>query len=163
MRNLQNNFKKKSFKFYTETQAKTDNIKADKFMKLSINQYTPGIPDERVTTQEVYKQIESNAGGRLTITTVKATVTTTERTLTSAGEIDVVITDTSGKNLFADHFVTENIIKTQFSTYKGDSRAVDGGFLGMKKDPGTVSQLEPFLKRVGLDLDYKLRQYFNQL
>ena len=159
MRNLQNNFKKKSIKFYTEEQAKTENISAHQFMKLSVDHYNPGMPVDVQTIAEVAKQVGSYGG---TTATVRATVTTTVRTIYTTGVVDVIITDSTGKNVYADNFVAENILKNQWSTFVGDSRAVEDPF-GMKKDPGTMSQLEPFLKKVSYELDYRLKKHFNNL
>lgn len=165
MRNLQHNFKNKELKFFTEAQAKADGIKADQFLKLSVDQFTPGAPMEIVNVEQLSKTIETgrNSQGIPTYSTVRATLTITERTSIAQGDIDVQITDSAGKNLFKDHFVSENTIKTTFYNIKGDSRAMDGSFLGLKKDPGQISQLEPFLKQVSNELDYKLKMYYNDL
>jgi hypothetical protein len=163
LRNLQHDYKKRNIRFFTEEQAKSEKIHADQFLKISIDQFLPGLPIENVTVEQVSKTISTGTDSRGFPTTqiVRATVSTTERILTAEGEIDIIIADSSGKNLFKDHFLTENVIKVQFVNVKGDSRAMDGSFLGFKKDPGAVSQLEPFLKAVWLDVDRKLKQHFS--
>ena len=154
LRNLQNNYKKKPIKFFTEEQAKSEKITAHQFLKLSVDHYNEGIPLDNVTTQEVTKQLANSIA--------RATITTTTRTIITTGVVDAIITDSSGKNLYTDNFSVENVIKRQWSKVSGDSRALDNPF-GIVRDPGVISQLEPFLKKASMDLDNKLRKYFNEL
>ena len=158
MRNLQNNFKKRSIKFYTEEQAKSEKIDAHQFLKLSVDHYNEGMPVDNNTTQEVTKQLGSGTNTY----TVRATITTTTRTIITNGVVDAIITDSTGKKLFTENFAVENVIKNQWSKVTGDSRAVDNPF-GINRDPGTIPQLEPFLKKVSYELDYRLKKHFNNL
>jgi hypothetical protein len=154
LRNLQNNYKKRPVKFFTEEQAKSEKITAHQYLKLSVDHYNEGFPLDNVTTQEVTKQLAN--------TIARATVTTTTRTIITTGVVDVIITDSTGKNLYTDNFAVENVIKKQWTKVSGDERALDNNY-GIVRDPGVISQLEPFLKKAGIDLDNKLRKYFNEL
>ena len=100
--------------------------------------------------------------------TVKAKITTTQRTLLSEGDLMIAIRDLKGLVVWSDRFTGEHRWKTEFATYSGDERALsDSDKAALNKSteytmPRQEQIMEELFKQIQNDLSYRLRNYYSR-
>jgi hypothetical protein len=114
-------------KFYTEWDARRDNVKPDWVVNLVLRNIDIPRPQTNTTQRNVSKQIEigKDTTGRIIYQTVYATIFVSRQWITARGDMDVNITDANTRR-----FITSNSYNDDFSwqqetaTYSGDNRAL---------------------------------------
>lgn len=101
--------------------------------------------------------------------TVYATITTTQRTLVSDGELYLFLRDPQGRTLWTDRFTGEHRWQTSFATYTADERALsesDKALPNGNNNRQRVSSEEEITgklyRQIQSDLSYGLRNYFSR-
>lgn len=173
IRTLSYNMNNDFIRFYSEFEARNQNIEPDQIMELNLSRISIGQPNDAKTTREVSKEVvmkeivyKTDSVGKQ-YGTVKATITTIKRTLLSQGDLYITVRDTKGRVLWNDRFTGEHKWQTEFSTYTGDERALsdtDKKLLNQTAPtPPTEDQIMPeLLKQIQSDLSYRLRNYYTK-
>ncbi|GAB2840297.1 hypothetical protein [Ferruginibacter profundus] len=115
-------------KFYTDWEARRDNIKPDWVVDLTLRNMNIPRPTSYTYSRNVSKQIENgrDTSGKTKYQTVSATINITKQSFTARGQMDVNITDVNRRksisyNSYSDDYRWEE----EHATYTGDSRALD--------------------------------------
>jgi len=173
IRTLSYNMNNDFIRFYSEFEARNQNIEPDQIMELNLSRISIGQPNDNKTTREVSKDVvtkeivyKTDSVGKQ-YSTVKAIITTTKRTLLSQGDLYITVRDTKGRVIWNDRFTGEHKWQTEFSTYTGDERALsdaDKKLLNQTAPtPPTEDQIMPeLLKQIQSDLSYRLRNYYTK-
>ena len=127
---LQNNSCNEFVKFYSSVEAQRQNIIPDEYVETHFTQINLGRFNDSYSTKEVSKDVvvkETVYKPDSVIQQygkVKATITTTQRTIYSEGIMTISIRNRAGLGLVNEKLVGTNSWTTQFSTYTGDERAL---------------------------------------
>ena len=173
IRNLRYNFNNEFIKFYSEWDARSENIQPDEVMEIRMGRMEIGRPYDRTETRNVSKEVVTREIVYKPDSVVKqysrvhAQVRTTHRTTVSTGEIYVTTRDTKGRILWSDIFRGEHKFETQFTTYSGDQRALDGSERINNRDnanyaPQEEEVYEYILRDMQRDMNYRLKNYYNR-
>ena len=172
LRTLSYNMNNEFVKFYTEFEARSNDIEADQVMELNLSQISIGQPYDNQSTREVSKEvvvkeivykpdsIVKQYG------TVRARITSTKRTLLSQGDLFITVRDTKGREIWNDRFTGEHKWQTEFASYTGDERALsdsDRSLLNQNNNynpPSEEQILEELLRQIQNDLTYRLKNYY---
>ena len=125
-----NNSSYRNVRFYTETDARMQNLRADKIVNLSFsNLYIGSIYTDNYAINRS-KQIQTGETKsnppQPVYETVKATVQVTRRVLQSNASLECRIYDwASGNNILFDRFPDNYVWKYETARYTGDSRALE--------------------------------------
>lgn len=114
-------------RFYTEWEARRDNIKPDWVVDLTLRNFDIPRPANYNYTQNRSKQIEigKDTAGRPVYQTVYATLNIQRQSLTARGQMDINITEVATrKNITYDNFSDTYDWQQEVATYSGDSRAL---------------------------------------
>jgi hypothetical protein len=174
VRTLSNNMNNDFVKFYSENEARTNDIIPDQVMELNLSRISMGQPNDTKTTREVSKQVVvkeivfKEDSVKKEYATVKANIITTKRTLTSQGDLFITVRDTKGRTIWNDRFTGQHKWESQFTSYTGDERALtdsDKNSLDQKTNstpPNDDQIMEELLKQIQNDLSYRLRNYYTK-
>jgi hypothetical protein len=161
-------------KFFSEGEARTKAIEPDQTLELNLGRITIGQPYDNQNSREVSKEVvvkETVYRPDSVVkqyATVKARVTTTERTLLSEGEMIMTVRDPKGKVVWNDRFSGDHRWKTEFATYTGDERALsdsDKNLLNRNTNnnqPREEDILEELFQEIRNGLSNRLRTYYNR-
>jgi hypothetical protein len=114
-------------KFYTEWEARRDNIKPDWVVDLVLRNLDIPRPQTSTSQRNVSKQIEAgrDTAGRIIYQTVYATMYINRQNFVARGEMDVNITDASTRRYITSGSYNDDYSWLQeTATYSGDSRAL---------------------------------------
>ncbi|MBP6430266.1 MAG: hypothetical protein KA319_00690 [Ferruginibacter sp.] len=114
-------------KFYTEWEARRDNVKPDWVVNLVLRNLDIPRPQTTTTQRNVSKQIEAgrDTAGRVIYQTVYATIYTNRQSFIARGEMDVNITDANTRRYITSGSYNDDYSWLQeTATYSGDSRAL---------------------------------------
>lgn len=115
-------------KFYTDWEARRDNIKPDWVVDLTLRNMNIPRPTAYTYSRNVNKQIENgrDSSGKTMYQTVYATINITRQSFTARGQVDVNITDiASRKSISFNSYSDDYRWEEEHATYTGDSRALD--------------------------------------
>jgi hypothetical protein len=115
-------------KFFTEWEARRDNVQPDWTVDLTLRNMDIPRPTTYNYTRNVSKQIENgkDTSGRTVFQTVNATVHISRQSFTARGQMDVNITDVrSHKNISYNNYSEDYSWQDEQASYSGDSRALD--------------------------------------
>lgn len=115
-------------KFYTEWEARRDNVQPDWVVDLTLRNMNIPRPTTYNYSRNVNKQIEAgrDSSGKTIYKTVYATLNISKQSFTARGQMDVNITDvTSRKNISYNTYSDDYRWEEENATYTGDSRALD--------------------------------------
>jgi hypothetical protein len=130
LRSLQNNTGNEFVKIYSSADAQKLNIIPDEFIEMHFTQINLGKIDDNYSTKEVsrdvvVKEIVYKPDSVVQqFGKVKATITTTKRTIYSEGILTVSGRNNRGLTLWNDKVVGSHSWTTEFSAYTGDERAL---------------------------------------
>jgi len=119
-------------KFYTEWEARRDNIQPDWVVDLTLRNMDIPRPTNYTYSRNVSKQIESgrDTSGKTIYQTVYATINITKQSFTARGQMDVNITDVvSRKNISHNTYNEDYRWEQERATYTGDRRALSSNDL----------------------------------
>ena len=115
-------------KFYTEWEARRDNVQPDWVVELTLRNMNIPRPTTYNYSRNVNKQIEAgkDSSGKTIYKTVYATLNISKQSFTARGQMDVNITDvTSRKNISYNTYSDDYRWEEENATYTGDSRALN--------------------------------------
>lgn len=159
-------------RFYTDFDARAQQVAPDQVMELSFSRITIGRPYDKKSTREVSKEVVSKEtvykkdSVVKEYTTIKARITTTQRTLLSQGDLFITVRDPQGQIIWSDRFTGEHKWQTQFSSYTGDERALEEadkkqlGEGAHDRQPSDDEILDALISQIRSDLYYRLRNYY---
>jgi tetratricopeptide (TPR) repeat protein len=180
MRTLAYNMNNDFVKLYSESDARSRDIRPDQVMELSLGRITIGEPYDKRQTREVSKQVvvketvyKTGKGGADSVVkeygTVRARITTVNRTLVSRGELYIVLRDPPGRIIWNDNFTGEHQWQTSFTTFTGDERALsetDRRDLDSRTTsrnlPSEEAIVNDVLRQIQNDLSYRVRNYYSR-
>lgn len=117
-------------KFYTEWEARRDNVQPDWVVDLTLRNMDIPRPSTYNYTRNVSQQVETgrDSSGKATYQTVYATMNITRRSFTATAEMTVNITDIATRRN-VDYYTSRDDYNWQveYATYTGDSRALHAG------------------------------------
>ena len=114
-------------KFYTEWEARRDNVQPDWVVDLTLRNMDIPRPTAYNYSRNVSQQVEAgrDTSGKTIYKTVYATINISKQSFTARGQMDVNITDAASRrnisyNTYSDDYRWEE----EHATYSGDSRAL---------------------------------------
>jgi hypothetical protein len=114
--------------FYTEWEARRDNVQPDWVVDLTLRNMDIPRPNTYNYTRNVNKQIEAgrDTSGKIIYQTVYATVNIVKQSFTARAQMDVNITDAvSRRNITYNTYSDDYRWEQEYATYTGDRRALD--------------------------------------
>lgn len=127
VRELSNNNNRYAARFYTDWQARRDNVKPDWVIDLRLRNMDIPQPMRTTYRRNVSKQIEvgRDTAGRIKYETVYAAVNITKTSFTARADMEVSIKDViSGKNISYNNYRDDYRWEQESANYSGDSRAL---------------------------------------
>ncbi|MGZ5222426.1 MAG: hypothetical protein ACXWC7_20225, partial [Chitinophagaceae bacterium] len=175
IRSLANNMSNDFVKFFTEWELRNDNTEPDQVLEMNLGRIRIGQPiDQRnrreVSKQVVIKEIVYKPDSVVKeYGTVRATITTTKRTLLSEGDLYLSMKDPRGRMLWNDRFTGQHRWQTEFTNYTGDERALSESDKALinkntnQNPPREDDIMEELYRQIQNDLSYRLRNYFSRI
>lgn len=172
IRNLQNNSGNEFVNFYSPADAQRSNIVADEivethFSQINIGRIKDNYVDREISKDVVVKEIVYKPDSVVKqYAKVKAKITTTQRTMYSEANLNVIIHDNNGKVIWTDNVNGSESWSTEFSSYNGDERALsDDDKKNINKnrdDPPREEEIISCIKEsVYKDFVTRLRNYYS--
>lgn len=127
VRELGNNSKRYAARFYTEWEARRDNIQPDWVIDLRLRNMDIPQPFRNTYQRNASKQVEvgRDTSGNVQYRTVYATVNITRMSFTARADMEVTIKDvTTGKNISYNSYRDDYRWEQESANYTGDSRAL---------------------------------------
>jgi hypothetical protein len=127
VRELGRNNNRYPARFYTDWEARRDNVKPDWVVDLTLRNIDMPYPSEYKYSRNAETQVEygSDSSGRPLYKTVYTTVNITRRSFTARGQIDININDVNTRRNISYNTVREDYYwQDEAATYTGDSRAL---------------------------------------
>jgi tetratricopeptide (TPR) repeat protein len=173
IRNLKNNSGNQFVKFFSAAEARSLNIRIDnyaemQFMNINIGGFYDIKKTREVSQKVVTKEIVYKPDSIVKVySTVKAKITTTQRSMHSEGSILVTVRDAAGIRLWSDVLRSNDDWYTEFTTYTGDERALsdsDKQLVNRKEErpPSEDEIINCMTEEMNNSLPYKIRDYFNR-
>jgi hypothetical protein len=174
VRTLSSNMNNDFVRFYSEYEARSNDVIPDQVMELNLSRISIGQPNDTKTSKEVSKQVVvkeivfKEDSVKKEYATVKANLITTKRTLTSQGDLFITVRDTKGRTIWNDRFTGQHKWETQFVSYTGDERALsdsDKTSLNQNNNsnpPNEDQIMDELLRQIQNDLSYRLRNYYTR-
>lgn len=129
VRELGNNSSRYPAKFYTDWEARRDNIKPDWVIDLQLRNMDIPMPFQNNYTRTASNRVQTgtDTAGHPIYTTVYATLNITRMSFTARATIDLTIRDIlSNKNISYRSFTSDYRWEQERASYYGDSRALSG-------------------------------------
>ncbi len=120
--------------FYTEWDARRDNVKPDWVVDLTLRNLDIPRPISNSYSRNASNTVEDgrDSSGRITYKTVYATLYITRQSFTARAEMEVNITDVATRrNISNNVYRNDYSWQEEHATYSGDSRALNGTDLAM--------------------------------
>lgn len=170
---LQYNTGNEFVKFYSTWETQRLNIVPDEIVEMHFTQINIGRINDNYSTKEISRDVvvkETVYKPDSVIkqyAKVKANITTTQRTMSSQGNLSINIRDNKGKWLWSDNVVGKSSWSTEFSSYNGDERALsDEDKQSLTKVQDTPPREEEIIKclqeSIYSDFVYRLRNYYSR-
>lgn len=174
IRNLQNNSGNEFVKFYGAWDARSRNIRTDKVLAMQLTTLNVGHYQDIKSTRKASKEVLIKETVYKPDSVVKeyakvyADITTTKRSMYSNARLQVTIRDENGSWLWTDNFPATHSWTTDFSTYKGDARALsDNDKTIINREPGIPPSqneiVQCMLDEINHNALYRIRSYFSRL
>ena len=175
MRTLAYNMNTDFVKFYSERDLRNNNLEPDEVLEMNLGRIRIGQPYDQRTQREVTKEVVTKEivykpdSVVKQYGTVRATITTTKRTLLSEGDLYLTLRDPKGRTTWDDRFTGQHRWQTEFSTYTGDERALsesDKSLLNKNNNynpPREEEIMTELYRQIQNDLSSRLRNYFSRV
>ena len=175
MRTLSYNINDNFVKFFSEWDLQNKTLEPDQILEMNLGRIKIGQPYDQRTQREVSKEVVVKEvvykpdSVIKQYGTVRATITTTKRTLLSEGDLYLSFRDPKGRTLWTDRFTGQHQWQTEFATYSGDERALsesDRSLLNKIHNynaPREEDIMAELYRQIQNDLSYRLRNYFSRL
>lgn len=115
-------------KFYTDWDARRDNVKPDWVVDLTLRNLDIPNPITYTYSSNRSQNVETgrDSSGRNIYTTVFATITTSRQSFSAMGQMDITITDVGNRKQISSNSYREDYKwQNETATYTGDSRALN--------------------------------------
>jgi len=173
LQQLQYNTGNQFVKFYSSWDANSKNIQADQFVDFRFSAFDLGRTSDERSTREVSKDIVVKETVYRPDSVVKeykkvfAKITTTSRTMSSQGNLQINIRDAGGRWLWSDDIRGNHNWFTEFSTYTGDERALsenDKQLVNRRQDypPREDEVIHCIMNEISSNMPGRLRNYFSR-
>lgn len=173
LRTLKYNSGNEFVKYYSSAEARSLNLRVDqavemRFMNMNIGGFYDTKKTKEVSKQVVTKEIVYNKDSVVKIYgTVRAKITTTQRTMHSEGSLQVTIRDANGRWLWSDNLISKHDWYTEFATYTGDEKALtdnDKELVNRKQElpPSENEVIQCITQEINNNLPNKIRDYYNR-
>lgn len=173
LRNLNNRSGSNFIRFFSDPEARRNNIMPDEVLEMRFNNIIIGRPVDynqkrKVSKEVVVKEtVYSKDSVVKQYAKVTAQITTTRRTLLSNADLHIISHDAAGAILWQDVVRGEHHWQIEFATYTGDERALSDSDKALLNQPtyGVPSEQDIFselLKQIDANLVNRLRNYFTQ-
>jgi hypothetical protein len=160
-------------KFYSGWEASNANIHPDQILELNLSRIAIGQPYDKRNIREVSKEVvvkETVYKPDSVIKqygTVRAKITTTQRTLVSEGDLLITIRDPKGTVVWNDRFTGQYNWNTSFANYTGDERALSdsdrSSLNGTDQEiPSQETIMQELFKKIQSDLSGRLQNYYSR-
>lgn len=161
-------------KFYSEWDARSQNIEPDEVLEMRLGRMVIGQPYDQHNTRNVSKEVVVKEIVYKPDSVVKqygkvtAQITVTRRTMVSEGDLYVTSRDRQGRILWNDIFRGEHRWQVEFATYRGDERALsesDKALLNRNdyhNIPREDEIMENVLRRIENDMQHRVRNYYSR-
>jgi len=170
---LQYNTGNEFVKFYSTWETQRLNIVPDEIVEMHFTQINIGSIKDNYSTKEVSRDVvvkETVYKPDSVIkqyAKVKANIITTQRTMSSQGNLSINIRDKNGKWLWSDNVVGNSSWSTAFSSYTGDERALgDEDKQSLNKVQDTPPREEDVMKCIQESIYgefvYRIRNYYSR-
>ena len=161
-------------RFYSAWDARSQNIRVDqelemRMAQINIGRYTDNSSRRKVTKEIVIKEIVYKPDSVVReYAKINADITTTRRTLHSNATLLITVRDEQGNRIWSDDVYAVYNWSTEFSTFKGDERALsesDKTLVNRRRDfpPGENEIIRCMLEEIGNNAIYRIKNYFNRL
>ena len=165
------NYEHRSFiKFYTPKEARKQDLVPDQVLSLNFDDFVVGQTYLKEKVEDVKRDSVKvgTTDGKDIYGTVKAKVSVFEKTISSAGLLNVVVTDWQTKNTLTQEKIQGTYVwQDKWGSYKGDERALS------KEDKSLIKKRESFppppqelfiefTKPLYAQLTSKIRQFYSR-
>jgi tetratricopeptide (TPR) repeat protein len=160
-------------KYYSPTEARNMNVRVDqvvemRFINMNIGGFYDSKKTREVSKEVVTKEIVYKADSVIKVySTVKAKITTTQRTMHSEGSLQIMIRDEDGRRLWSDILKSNHDWYTEFATYTGDERALsdaDKQLVNRRQElpPSEGEIIQCITQEIQNNIPNKIKDYFNR-
>jgi len=174
LQQLQDNTGNQFVKFYGSWDANSRNIQVDQFVDFRFSTFDLGRTRDERSTREVSNDIVIKETVYRPDSVVKeykkvfAKITTTSRTMSSQGNLQINIRDAGGRWLWSDDIRGNHNWCTEFSTFTGDERALsesDKQLVNRRPDypPHEDEIIRCIMSEINSSMPGRLRNYFSRL
>lgn len=161
-------------RFYSSWEANSQNIQADQFVDFRLTTFDIGRTSDDRRTREVSKDVVVKETVYRADSVVKeykkvfAKITTTNRSMSSNGNLQVSVRDIDGRWLWSDNIKGDHNWCTEFSTFTGDERALgesDKQLLNRRQEypPHDDEIIRGIMNEINSQMTSRVRNYFSQL
>jgi len=174
-RNLRYQGSSEFVKFYTEWDARSNNVQPDEIIEMRLGRFDMGRYHDETNTREVsnrvvVKQTVYRPDSVVSeYATVYARITTTRRTYLSEGDLNIISRDAKGNYLWSDVVRGEHRVATEFATYSGDDRALSPGDRALinnsRSNNNQVNQedvVREILRQMEYEASNRFRSYYSR-
>ena len=175
IRGLRNQTNNEFVKFYSEWDARSNDVEPDELLDMRLGRMEIGRPYDQTQTRTVTKDVVIKEIVYKPDSVVKqygkvqAQITTTRRTLVSTGDLHVTSRNTKGLVLWTDIFRGEHTWQVEFATYRGDERALsesDKALLNNNQNnritPREEEITEAIMRQIQTEMNYRIRNHYNR-
>ncbi len=174
IRSLQNYSGSEFVKFYSAWDARSRKIRTDQVLDMRLARVNIGGFQDIRSTRRVSKEVVIKETVYRPDSIVReygkvyADITTTKRSMYSDAVLTVDVRDEDGRRLWRDDFAADHDWNTEFSTYKGDSRALSAADKQMvdrfhEMAPSENDIVKCMLDEINNNALYRIRNYFARL
>jgi tetratricopeptide (TPR) repeat protein len=173
LRSLQFNSGNEFLKFYSDWDAGSRNIRADRVVDmrlttLNIGRYFDDRSIRQVSKEVVIKEIVYKPDSIVKVYgKVYADITTTRRTMHSNALLQINVRDASGGWLWSDNVNSNYSRSTEFATYTGDARALSESEKQLverreEQPPREEEIIRCMMDEINNNALYRIKNYFNR-
>jgi hypothetical protein len=173
MRTLSQNMSGDFIRFYSEMEARGQNIKPDQLMELNMGRISFGQPNDTRNSREISKEVVMKEivykvdSVVKQYGTVKANITQTKRTIQSQGDLFITLRDPANRILWNDRYTAEYNWQSEFATYTGDERALSEADKKLVNLPAPINPTEDqimqeLMRQIKNNITGRLRSYYVQ-
>jgi len=174
VRNLRYGLNTSFVKFYSEWDARSQNIEPDEVLEMRLGRLDIGRPYDQQQTRNVSRDIvvkeivyKPDSVVRQT-QRVNAQIIITRRTLASEGDLYVTSRDNRGRILWSDIFRGEHRWQIEFATYRGDERALsenDRALINRHDSYNTPREdeiMQNILRQIENEMNHRMRNHYSR-
>jgi len=171
---LKNSINNQFVKFYSEWDAKSNNVRPDeivdmRFSNIDVGHYYDKHNRRQVSKEVVIKEIVYKPDSIVKqYGKVYAQINTTARTMHSEALLQVNVRNANGDWLWNDNFTANDYWNTEFASYTGDARALSEADLQLvnrqvQQPPRNEELIRCMIEEINNNLLYKLKNHYSSM